>query len=61
MFDLNWLIENLDLVIKKLSNRNGDFTYLYELKDLVEERKKLLNEGDLLKNKRNTRDRKSVV
>lgn len=53
MFDLNWLIENLDLVIKKLSNRNGDFTYLYELKDLVEERKKLLNEGDLLKNKRN--------
>lgn len=54
MFDLKYLSENLELIIKKLEKRNKDFSYLYELPKLLEERKNLLQEADNLKEKRNT-------
>lgn len=54
MFDLNFLVENIDEIIKKLETRGQDFSYLREIKDLVLERKDLLFQGDQLKNKRNT-------
>lgn len=54
MFDLKYLSENLEEIIKKLEKRNKDFSYLYQLPTLLEERKNLLLEADNLKEKRNT-------
>ena len=42
MLDLRFVVENIDEVVKKLSNRNGDFTYLYELVDLSNRRKEII-------------------
>lgn len=54
MFDLKYLQENLDLIIEKLEKRNKDYSYLKELPSLIEERKTLLQQADLLKEKRNS-------
>ena len=46
MLDLRFVVDNMDEVINKLSNRNGDFSYLYELVKLSDRRKEIiLNES----------------
>lgn len=54
MLDIRYILDNLEDVIYRLNNRNGDFSYLRKLKDLDSERRSLIREGDELKNLRNT-------
>lgn len=54
MLSLDYIINNLDEVIKRLNTRNGDYSYLKELVLLDQKRKKLILEGDQIKNKRNS-------
>lgn len=58
MLDLKYVTENIEEVIKKLSNRNGDFSYLRELIDLQEQRRKLISDGDAKKALRNEQSKK---
>ncbi len=53
MLDLKYVTENINEVIKRLETRNGDFSYLKQLPNLQEERKKLINETENLKANRN--------
>lgn len=53
MLDLKYVTENIDLVVEKLSLRGGDFSYLYEIPKLQEERKVVIQEVEGLKAKRN--------
>ncbi len=43
MLDLKLVTENIDQVVKRLSQRNGDFSYLYELVTLQDSRKDLIS------------------
>lgn len=54
MLSSEYIINNLDEVIKRLNTRNGDYSYLKELKKLDQERKEIIKSSDLIKNKRNT-------
>lgn len=58
MLDLKFVTENIDEVVKKLSNRNGDFNYLYELVDLQNERKELIIQVESKKALRNEQSKK---
>jgi seryl-tRNA synthetase len=58
MLDLRFVTENIDLIVKKLSNRKGDFTYLYELIDLQDERRKIIMEVESKKALRNDSSKK---
>jgi seryl-tRNA synthetase len=58
MLDLKYVTENIDEVIKKLSYRGGDFSYLHELVDLQNERKTLIMESDANKALRNDASKK---
>ncbi len=58
MLDLKCVTEHIEEVIEKLSNRNGDFSYLRELIDLQEQRRKLISEGDAKKALRNEQSKK---
>ncbi|MDO9629138.1 MAG: serine--tRNA ligase [Acholeplasmataceae bacterium] len=58
MLDLKYVTENIEEVIKKLSRRNGDFSYLYELVTLQEERKQTIVEGESKKALRNEASKK---
>ncbi|HHW79672.1 MAG TPA: serine--tRNA ligase [Acholeplasmataceae bacterium] len=58
MLDLKYVVENIDLVIDKLSKRNDDFTYLRELVVLYDERKALINEVESKKSFRNETSKK---
>ncbi len=42
MLELKYVIENIDEVVEKLSNRNGDFTYLYDLVKIQDKRKQVI-------------------
>jgi seryl-tRNA synthetase len=42
MLDLKYVVDNIDAVYAKLSQRNGDFSYLYELVDLSNKRKEII-------------------
>ncbi len=53
MLDLKYVTENIDLVVEKLNQRGGDFSYLYEIPKLQEERKVVIQEVEGLKAKRN--------
>lgn len=53
MLDLKYVTENIDLVVEKLKQRGGDFSYLYEIPKLQEERKLVIQEVEGLKAKRN--------
>ncbi len=53
MLDLKYVTENNEEVIKKLSTRNGDFSFLRNIVKLQENRKKLILEVENLKAKRN--------
>ena len=54
MLSSEYIINNLDEVIKRLNTRKGDYSYLKELKKLDQERKEIIKSSDLIKNKRNT-------
>lgn len=53
MLDLDYVVNNIDLVVKKLNTRNDDFSYLKELVLLSKKRKDLILKGDELKAKKN--------
>ncbi|NLK12402.1 MAG: serine--tRNA ligase [Candidatus Phytoplasma sp.] len=53
MLELKYVTENIDDVIKRLSTRGGDFSYLLKLPELQEKRKQLIIEVEALKAKRN--------
>jgi seryl-tRNA synthetase len=42
MLDLKFVTEHIDEVVNKLSQRNGDFSYLYELVTLQDQRKEFI-------------------
>ncbi|MDI6452217.1 serine--tRNA ligase [Peloplasma aerotolerans] len=58
MLDLRWVIENIEEVIKKLSTRNADFSYLNELVLLQEQRKIVIADVETKKALRNTQSKK---
>ncbi len=58
MLDLKFVTENIEKVIKKLSNRDGDFSYLTELIDLQEHRKSFIHDVEAKKALRNEQSKK---
>jgi len=58
MLDLRFVTENIDEVIKKLSNRKGDYTYLYDLIKLQDERRKIIMDVESKKALRNDSSKK---
>ena len=58
MLDLKFVVENIDDVVKRLSNRNGDFTYLYNLAKLQDERKQVIMDVESKKALRNEQSKK---
>lgn len=58
MLDLKYVVENIDEVVRKLSNRNGDFSYLYQLVTLQEERRQIILEVESKKALRNEQSKK---
>ena len=58
MLDLKYVVENVDEVYQKLSNRNGDFSYLYDLVKKSEERKELIADVEAKKAFRNEQSKK---
>jgi seryl-tRNA synthetase len=58
MLDLKWVTENIEEVIKKLSTRNADFSYLNELVLLQEQRRKAIADVETKKALRNEQSKK---
>jgi seryl-tRNA synthetase len=58
MLDLKQTIQNMDQVIKKLTNRNGDFAYLRELTELSNKRKDIISLVEAKKALRNSQSKK---
>lgn len=58
MLDLKYVIENIDEVVKKLSNRNGDFSYLFELVEIQDKRKQIIFDVESKKALRNEQSKK---
>lgn len=58
MLDLKFVTENMDQVIKNLSQRKGDFNYLLELIDLQNQRKSIIIEAEAKKALRNESSKK---
>jgi len=58
MLDTKYVIDNLEEVIKKLNNRNGDYSFLRELPKLSEERSKTIQRTEDLKRMRNESSKK---
>jgi len=58
MLDLKFVTENMDEVYKRLSTRNGDFSYLLELVTLQEQRKLLIYDVEAKKALRNEQSKK---
>ena len=52
------VVDNMDEVINKLSNRNGDFSYLYELVKLSDRRKEIILNVESKKALRNEASKK---
>ncbi len=53
MLDLNDLVKNVDLYIKKLNTRGQDYSYLNKLVKIVKERNKIIFSNDNLRKQRN--------
>lgn len=58
MLDLKFVTENIEEVVKRLSTRQGDFTYLYELVKLQEQRKNIIVDVEAKKALRNESSKK---
>lgn len=61
MLDIKLLREDLEGCIKKLSRRNGDFSYLREIPNLDAKRRELIQKSDELKSFRNTQSKQIGV
>lgn len=57
MLDVKYVIDNLEEVIAKLTNRTGDYTYLRELPKLDERRREIITKVEALKAERNTQSK----
>lgn len=57
MLDLKYIVDNIDEVIERLNTRNGDFSYLYELVKLSNERRDVINEVEAKKAFRNQKSK----
>lgn len=57
MLDIKLIRENVEEVIRRLETRGGDFNYLYEVKALDDERRKILLLMESLKNERNEKSK----
>lgn len=57
MLDVNYVIDHLDEVIRRLETRTGDYSYLRELPVLDGRRKELIMRGDSLKAERNAQSK----
>lgn len=57
MIDIKLIRENVEEVVRKLSTRGKDFSYLYELKEKDEKRRELLTKVEVLKKERNDKSR----
>lgn len=58
MLDLKYVIDNMDVVIQKLSTRNADFSYLKELTHLAEKRRVIIMDVEAKKAYRNEASKK---
>jgi seryl-tRNA synthetase len=58
MLDLKYVTEHIDEVVKRLSQRNGDFSYLYELVTLQDQRKEIIASVESKKALRNESSKK---
>ncbi|AHF60488.1 hypothetical protein P344_00030 [Spiroplasma mirum ATCC 29335] len=58
MLDQKYVIENIEQVIKRLNDRQDDFSYLKQLVDLSDQRKKLIAKSEKLKEIRNSNSKK---
>ncbi|MDX9691880.1 MAG: serine--tRNA ligase, partial [Acholeplasmataceae bacterium] len=58
MLDLKYVVENIDEVVKRLSERNGDFNYLYDLVKLQNERKQVIIDVESKKALKNEQSKK---
>ena len=58
MLDLKFVTENIEEVVKQLSKRQGDYTYLYELVELQEKRKDIIVDVESKKALRNESSKK---
>src|SRR3989339_95201 len=58
MLDLKYVVEHIEEVIQTLSNRNGDFTYLYEVVELSNKRKDIILSVEAKKALRNDASKK---
>ncbi len=58
MLDLKYVIDNIEVVIKKLSTRNADFSYLNELVELAEKRRVIIMDVEAKKAYRNEASKK---
>ncbi len=58
MLDLKYVTENMEEVLKRLSNRNGDYSYLHELINFQDQRKQLIYDVEAKKALRNEQSKK---
>lgn len=58
MLDLKYVTENIDEVYRRLSTRNGDFSYVYDLVKLQEQRKSIILDVESKKAMRNEASKK---
>ena len=58
MLDLKYVIDNMEVVIKKLSTRNADFSYLNELTHLADKRRVIIMDVEAKKAYRNDASKK---
>ncbi|BCR35122.1 serine--tRNA ligase [Mariniplasma anaerobium] len=58
MLDLKYVTEHIDQVVERLSQRNGDFSYLYELVTLQDQRKEFISSVESKKALRNESSKK---
>ena len=57
MLDIKLIRENCDEVVRRLTTRGKDFSYLYEVRDMDAERRRLLSVVESLKNERNEKSK----
>ena len=57
MLDIKLIRENCDEVVRRLNTRGKDFSYLYEVRDMDAERRRLLSVVESLKNERNEKSK----
>ena len=58
MLDLKYVIENMEEVVKKLSTRNGDYSFVKALVDLAEKRRVIIMDVEAKKAYRNEASKK---